>query len=288
MVPLLWWDFPPFNYSCCFHLKLIKCFRVANRAGLFRRSTQRHPAPARSGTFLFLFKGLRISFFQNGKKTTGFGALQGISGFCCTKKKWTPLPWDFLESVRSHQRRIHHPGFDYLLWMEKARTGKCCSLWKVLTVISVPGHLQWSREHLISKVKMLLYHLLGIKDPLPLLFSATFWCFSSIFIHPGKRSFQQHCSEVTIAQFWQCHNDIVFLPLSLWMPWRHHRPLMQSGFISSERCCCCCWEGWGFCSFCFNTSAALWCFRYPGRGVTLDGAVISVVGRGVITELPCS
>lgn len=213
MVPLLWWDFPPFNYSCCFHLKLIKCFRMANRAGLFRKNTQRHPAPARSGTFLFLFKGLRISFFQNDKRMTGFGALQNISRFSHTKERWTLVPWDFLE------RRIHCPDFNCLLWMEEARrTGKCCSLWKALTVISVPGHLQWRREHLISKVKTLLYHWLGIKDPLPL-FSATFWCFSSIFIHAGKNLFQQHCSEATIAQFWQCHNDIVFLPLSLRMLW---------------------------------------------------------------------
>lgn len=143
MVPLLWWDFPPFNYSCCFHLKLIKCFRMANRAGLFRKNTQRHPAPARNGTFLLLFKGLRISFFQNGKKTTGFGALPNVSQFSHTKGRWTPVPWDFLESVRPQQRRIHHPDFNYLLWMEEARrTGKCCSLWKVLIGTSVPEHLQ--------------------------------------------------------------------------------------------------------------------------------------------------
>lgn len=129
MVPLLWWDFPPFNYSCCFHLKLIKCFRMANRAGLFRKNTQRHPAPARSGTFFFLFKRLRISFLQNDKRMTGFGALQNTSQFSHTKDRWTPVPWDFLESISPHQRRIHCPDFNYLLWMEEAkRTGKCFSL----------------------------------------------------------------------------------------------------------------------------------------------------------------
>lgn len=154
MDPLLWWDFPPFNYSCCFHLKLIKCFRMANRAGRFRKNTQRHPVPARRGTFIFIFKGFRICFSQNGKKTTGFGALQSISQFSHTKERWTPVPWDFLESVRPQQRRVHHPDFNYLLWMEEVRrTGKSCSLWKVLIVISVPGHLQWRREHVISKVK---------------------------------------------------------------------------------------------------------------------------------------
>lgn len=113
------------------------------------------------------------------------------------------VPWDFLESVRPHQRRIHHPDFNYLLWMEEARrTGKCCSLWKVLIGTSVPEHLQWRRHHIISKVTTLLHHLLGIKDLLHLLFSAAFWWFSSIFIHPGKSSSQQHRSEVTIAQFW--------------------------------------------------------------------------------------
>lgn len=43
-----------------------------------------------------------------------------------------------LESVRPHQRatlrRIHHPDFSYLHWMEEARrTGRCHYLWKVLT-----------------------------------------------------------------------------------------------------------------------------------------------------------
>lgn len=149
-------------------MKLIKCFRMANRAGLFRKNTQRHPAPARNGTFLFLFKGPRISFFQNEKKMTGFGALQNIKRFSYTKVRWTTVLWDFLECVRPHPRRIHHPDFNEQLWMEEAmRTGKCCSLWKVLAVICVPGQLQWRREHLISKVKTLLYHLLGIKDSLP-------------------------------------------------------------------------------------------------------------------------
>lgn len=126
-----------------------------------------------------------------------------ISQFSRTKERWTPVPWDFLESVRPQQKRIHHPDFNYLLWMEEARrTGKCCSLWKVLIGTSVPEHLQWRRHHIISKLTTLLYHLLGIKDLLHLLFSAAFWCFSSIFIHPGKSSSQQHRSEVTIAQFW--------------------------------------------------------------------------------------
>lgn len=227
MVPLLWWDFPAFNYSCCFHLKLIKCFRMANRAGLFRKNVQRHPDPARSGTFLFLFKGLRIPFFQNGKRMTGFGGLQNISRFSRTKERWTHVPWDFLKSVRPHQRRIHCPDFNCLLWMEEARSGEC-SLWKVQWSL-FQGICSEGGNTSLLKLKHCCIICWELKT-LPLLFSATFCCFSSIFIHPGKTKFQQHCWEVTIAQLWQCHTYIVFVPLSLRMLGRHHRTSYATEF----------------------------------------------------------